>query len=250
MIIKLNKKARLLLIFTALFLSLTVMFGMAKASENFLQKSKKPIYSVARQDKKISISFDCAWGVDYTDEILNVMQTYNVKCTFFMVEFWAKKYPDYVKKIVEQGHEIGTHSCSHKYMSKLTKSQIELELKQSCDTIESISSKKVTLFRPPYGDYNNQLIEVANSLNLKTIQWSIDTLDWKNYSADKIAQKVIKNAKSGAIILCHNNGLHTAEALPKIFEVLISQGYTFVPIGELVYQDNYHVDVNGIQRLN
>ena len=250
MIIKLNKKARLFLVFTALFLCLTIIFGMAKVGENFLQKNKKPIYSVARQDKKISISFDCAWGVDYTDEILSVMQTYKVKCTFFMVEFWAKKYPDYVKKIIEQGHEIGTHSCSHKYMSKLTKSQIELELKQSCDTIESISGKKVTLFRPPYGDYNNQLIEVANSLNIKTIQWSIDTLDWKNYSADKIAQKVIKKANSGAIILCHNNGLHTAKALPKIFEVLISQGYTFVPIGELVYEDNYHVDVNGIQRLN
>ena len=135
-------------------------------------------------------------------------------------------------------------------MSKLSRQEIQDELTKSSATIESVIGKKVKLFRPPYGDYNNLLLEVASSLNLKTIQWSIDTLDWKDYSANKIAEKVIKKAKSGAIILCHNNGLHTAEALPKIFEVLISQGYSFVPISELVYQENYYIDINGIQRLN
>ena len=234
----------------SLGLSISFTVGMSAIGKNFYNKNKKPIYSVNRQDKKISISFDCAWGVDYTQELLDIMEVYKVKSTFFMVEFWAEKYPEYVKKIDQMGHEIGTHSCTHKYMSKLSRQEIQDELTKSSATIESVIGKKVKLFRPPYGDYNNLLLEVASSLNLKTIQWSIDTLDWKDYSANKIAEKVIKKAKSGAIILCHNNGLHTAEALPKIFEVLISQGYSFVPISELVYQENYYIDINGIQRLN
>jgi peptidoglycan/xylan/chitin deacetylase (PgdA/CDA1 family) len=130
-IIKLNKKARLFLVFTALFLCLTIIFGMAKVGENFLQKNKKPIYSVARQDKKISISFDCAWGVDYTQKLIDIMQSQDIKCTFFAVEFWVKKYPEYVKKIVEKGHETGSHSATYPYMSKLSKTDIIKELSSS-----------------------------------------------------------------------------------------------------------------------
>jgi len=249
-IIKLNKKLNFLFVLVALVLCLSFTVGLAGVGNTFYAKNKKPIYKVNRQDKKIAISFDCAWGTDYTDAILNVMEKYNVKSTFFMVEFWAKKNPDFVKKIDEMGHEIGTHSCTHKDMSKLTKSEIEKELVNSCQSIQSITGKKVSLFRAPFGAYNNSLLEVAESLKLKTIQWSIDTLDWKDYSAEKIAQRVIKKVESGAIILCHNNALHTHEALPIIFEVLINQGYSFVPIGELVFQSNYYVDINGIQRLN
>ena len=209
-----------------------------------------PIYSVAREDKKIAISFDCAWGVEYTDKLLEIMAKNDVKCTFFAVEFWVKKYPDYAKKIIQAGHELGTHSKTHPYMSKLSKTEILQELQDSCATIEQITGVKPTLFRPPYGDYNNLLIDTAKELSLYTIQWDVDSLDWKNLSATEIALRIINGAKSGSIILCHNNGLHTAEALPMIFSSLKNKGFTFVPIGELIYKNNYTVDHTGKQYQN
>ena len=158
-----------------------------------------------------------------------------------------EKYPEYAKRIVERGHELGTHSKTHPYMSKLTGGQVRDELHSSCKTIEKATGVKPTLFRPPYGDYNNQLIEIATELGLYTIQWDVDSLDWKNLSATELSLRVINGVKEGSIILCHNNGLHTAEALPMIFSTLQNRGYTFVPIGELIYKNNYTIDHAGKQ---
>ena len=206
-----------------------------------------PIYGVERSDKHISISFDCAWGNEYTDQLLAVMKEYNVKCTFFAVSFWVEKYPDEVKKIIDAGHEIGTHSKSHSYMSKQSENEIIEELEYSIKAIELASGTKVQLFRPPYGDYDNLLIDCAQKLGLYTIQWSVDSLDWKNLSGNEIAMRVISKVKSGSIILCHNNGLHTAESLPLIFADLQAKGYTFVKISDLIYKDGYKIANDGTQ---
>ena len=208
---------------------------------------KLPIYSVETEEKKIAISFDCAWGTEHTDEILDVLERENVRATFFMVEFWAEKYPEYVKKIDEKGHEIGTHSSTHSYMSKLSEAQIRDELTTSSEAIESVTGKKVELFRPPYGDYDDLLIQTSRDMGLYPIQWDVDSLDWKDLSASDIALRVTGRAKSGSIILCHNNGAHTAEALPIILDTLKNSGYAFVPIGELIYRGEYTTDVNGRQ---
>lgn len=206
-----------------------------------------PVYSVETQEKKISISFDCAWGTEYTDELLDVLERENVRATFFMVEFWTEKYPEYVKKIDEKGHEIGTHSATHSYMSKLSEEEIRQELTSSSQAIEEVTGKKTQLFRPPYGDYDDLLIDTAKSMGLYSIQWDVDSLDWKDLSANDIAMRVINRVQNGSIILCHNNGLHTAEALPIILDTLKNKGYEFVPVGELIYKENYTIDVNGRQ---
>ena len=206
-----------------------------------------PIYSVETDKKLVAISFDCAWGVEHTDKLLETMEKFNVKCTFFAVQFWVEKYPEYAKKIVTAGHELGTHSRTHPYMSKLTETQIKDELTSSSKAIELITGTKVSLFRPPYGDYNNTLISACKDLNLYPIQWDVDSLDWKNLSATEIALRVVNGTKNGSIILCHNNGLHTADALPIIFSTLQNRGYEFIPIGELIYKENYTLDHNGRQ---
>ena len=216
----------------------------------FSESRLLPIYSVDTQEKKVAISFDCAWGVEYTDTLLKIMAQNDVRCTFFAVQFWVEKYPEYVKKIVEAGHEMGTHSRTHSYMSKLSKESIIDELTTSSKAIEDITGKKVCLFRPPYGDYNNTLIETAQNMGLYTIQWDVDSLDWKNLSGTEIAMRIINGAKNGSIILCHNNGLHTAESLPLIFSTLKNRGYTFVPINELIYTENYSIDHTGKQHKN
>jgi len=229
-----------------------ISFNLSKSYAVFYGSNLRelPIYSVETNEKKVAISFDCAWGVDYTNKLLSIMKTYNVRCTFFTVEFWAKKYPEYLLKISEMGHEIGTHSSTHPYMSKLDKSAIEKELTTSIDAIESVTKKKVTLFRPPYGDYNDLLIKTAKEMGLYTIQWSIDSLDWKDLSKTEIENRVIKRLQSGAIVLFHNQGLHTHEALPKIIETAQENGYTFVPISELIYKENYNIAADGTQRKN
>ncbi len=209
-----------------------------------------PIYSVEREDKKISISFDCAWGVEHTDEILGYLDEYQVKCTFFAVQFWVEKYPEYAKKIVEKGHELGTHSKTHPNMSKLSVEQIKQELISSSRAIEKATGVYPSLFRPPFGDYDNEVIQTSLSLGLFPIQWDVDSLDWKNLTAEEIFGRVSRGVQPGSIILCHNNGLHTAETLPLLFPFLQEQGYEFVPIGELIYRKNYTIDGNGRQHKN
>jgi len=207
-----------------------------------------PIYSVEREDKVVSISFDCAWGVEHTDEILKALRVGDVKATWFMVEFWSVKYPEYVKKIDAAGHEIGTHSSTHSYMSKQNAEEIRLELKTSSDAIKSVTGKEVELFRPPYGDYDDELIKTASEEGYYSIQWDVDSLDWKDLSATDIAMRVINGAKNGSIILMHNNGMHTAEAVPIIIETLKNKGFTFVPIGELIFRENYVIAPDGRQQ--
>ena len=206
-----------------------------------------PIYSVEREEKVVSITFDCAWGTEYTDSILAALKASNVRATFFMVEFWTEKYPDFVKKIDESGCEIGTHSSTHSYMSKQNSEEIKLELNSSSEAIKKITGKEVDLFRAPYGDYDDELIRTASELGYYTIQWDVDSLDWKDLSATDIAMRVINGVKNGSIILMHNNGLHTAEAVPIILDTLKNRGYSFVPVGELIYRENYTIDGTGRQ---
>ena len=209
-----------------------------------------PVYCVDRDDKKIAITFDCAWGVEYTDKILDCLKDTSARATFFMVQFWTEKYPEYVKKIDEAGCEIGTHSATHSYMSRQSETEIRQELKTSSEAIENITGKKVDLFRPPYGDYDDLLIDTSKEMGLLPIQWDVDSLDWKDLSASDISSRVCERVKSGSIILCHNNGLHTAEALPVIIATLRAKGFEFVTLSELVYRENYTIDPTGKQIAN
>lgn len=254
MIIKTVKKpfwlfSAILLFLVCLLSSITYKTGAYAVYFNGSNR-KLPIYKVDRDDNKISISFDCAYGTDYTEKLLDILDEYNVKCTFFCVEFWAEKYPEMLKKISDRGHEIGTHSKTHPKMSKLSASEIENELVSSKKLIESITGKQVQLFRPPFGDYSDNVITVAEKLGLYTIQWSVDSIDWKDISSKEIVNRVVSKTESGSIILCHNQGLHTAEALPYILSNLKEKGYEFLPIGELIYKENYKINSLGVQIKN
>ncbi len=252
----LNKKSIKKIVLTALCLTLILLTSVLNYTNGYAtvffggSPRKLPIYSVERDDKKIAISFDCAYGNEYTKIILDVLDEYNVKCTFFTVEFWATKYSQDLIEISNRGHEIGTHSKTHPNMSKLSVDEITNELISSKTIIENLTGKKVELFRPPYGDYDNDVIETASSLGLYTIQWDVDSLDWKDLSSSQITKRIVSKVKSGSIILCHNNALHTHQALRGVLANLINQGYTFVPIGELIYKSNYTINSFGKQVPN
>ncbi len=247
-------RAKTLLAALAFFFLLTAgafAAGATGAEEVYWSGNRElPIYSVERDDNRIAISFDCAWGVEHTDAILSALSAAKVRATFFTVQFWAEKYPEYLAKIDKAGHEIGTHSATHSYMSRLSETEIANELRTSGEAISEVTGKPVELFRPPYGDYDDLLIRTSNSLGFYPIQWDVDSLDWKDLNAADIASRVVERVRSGSIILCHNNGLHTAEALPVIIDTLRAKGFTFVPIGELIYRENYTIDHTGRQIPN
>ena len=248
----LSKKMMLILSGVAIFLACLFAVQSTGAYAVFFGQTVRslPIYCVQREDKKISITFDCAWGTEYTDKILSALQANGATATFFMVQFWTEKYPEYVQKISQSGCEIGTHSATHSYMSKQNAEEIKKELTDSAAAITAVTGKPVDLFRAPYGDYNDLLVDTAKSLGYYTIQWDVDSLDWKDLNATDIAMRIINSVQDGSIILCHNNGLHTAEALPLILSTLQNRGYTFVTVGELIYRENYTINAAGKQIPN
>jgi len=209
---------------------------------------KIPIYSVEKTESVIAISFDASWGAEHTEELLNILDEYNVKTTFFLVNIWLEDYADMAKKIVARGHEIGLHSVTHPHFSHLSEAQMKEELLGNYQMILDTTGFEAKLFRAPFGEYNNTLLEVAESLGFVTIQWNVDSLDWKDLSAADIQERVLKRIKPGDIVLFHNNGAHTAAALPGILEHLQAEGYSIVPISELLLQGNTYVDYNGVQK--
>ncbi len=239
----------LILLLVVLILLSSPLGADAPVASVFLNsKTKKlPIYCVDSTSKQISISFDASWGADKTESILKILDEFDVKATFFLVGMWVDKYPEQTKMIYDSGNEIGTHSNSHPDMTRLSKEQMQLELTTSIEKIEKITNSKVSLFRAPYGAYNDNLIEVATDLGLQTIQWNVDSLDWKSISTEQVCSNIIKKVSSGSIILCHNNADHVLDYLPSVLTNLKSRGYEFVKISDLLIKSNYYIDVTGKQ---
>jgi len=201
-----------------------------------------PIYRVETQEKKVAISFDAAWGSDITPKLLETLKKHNIKTTFFLVEFWMDKYPEMTRRIAQEGHEIGNHSATHPNMGSLSKQEIIKEITVTHNKIKELTGQNATLFRPPFGDYSNTLITTCNELGYHVIQWDVDSLDWKDLSASAIFDRVIHQIKPGSIVLFHNNGKHTAEALEPIINEIHKQGYKIVPISELLIKGEYYID--------
>lgn len=208
-----------------------------------------PIYKVDRPERWMAISFDAMWGTDYTDELLDILDRYQVKATFFLGGYWVEKYPEYVKKIHSRGHDVGNHSYSHPHMAGLSKAAIRQELERNHANIRQLIGEDPFLFRPPFGEYNNAVVEIASELGYYTVQWSIDSLDWKDVSADFIVNRVVSQAGPGEIVLLHNNGKNTAKAVARFIPILQQKGYRIVPISQLIYRDNYYIESHsGVQR--
>lgn len=211
---------------------------------------KVPIYNVETTEKQVAISFDAAWGADKTQGIIDILKDFDVGATFFLVGFWVDDYLEMTKAIDEAGFEIGTHSNTHPDMVKLDKSTMKSELETCMSKIKSATGKDVNLFRAPFGSYNNDLLDTAESLNLKTIQWDVDSLDWKGLSASEITNRVMSRVKNGSIILMHNNSDNILDALRLLLNRLKVQGYKITSISDLIYQDDYTIDRNGVQHKN
>lgn len=206
-----------------------------------------PIYCVERDDKCCAISFDAAWGNEDTQTLIDILAKYNVKTTFFVVGDWVEKYPESVKALHEAGHEIMSHSNHHDHYNSLTADQIIADVTASNEKIAAVTGVTPTLIRCPYGEYDDHVISAIRSMGMEPIQWDVDSLDWKDYDASTIYERVTGKVTSGSIVLFHNAALHTPEALPSILETLIKDGYTIVPISRLILDGEYTIDHTGRQ---
>jgi len=247
------KKSKVLLYFSLILVivALVIIFGKRDASFSgvFSASREIPIYRVEDSNKTAAITFDCAWGADDIEQILKTLKEQDVKATFFIVGQWAEKYPKAVKRIAEDGHDIGNHSYSHLRMGVLGSDKISSEIKQCNDVIESLTKKKCELFRAPYGDYNNSVLSEAKKLGCFTIQWNVDSLDWKpGISEEAIMERIRSRIVPGSIILFHNDTPHTAKLLPGIISELKNSGYNLVPVSQLIMRENYYIDHDGCQK--
>lgn len=227
------------------------MSGLEVGQTYFAVSNRKlPIYSVQTDENKVAISFDAAWGADKTREIMSICDSYGVKATFFLVGFWVDENPDMVREIYNNGFEIGIHSNTHPDMTKLSRNEMIEELETNISKIETITGVRPKLFRPPYGYYNNTLIEVCESLDLSCIEWSVDSLDWKGLSASELAGRVTTQSKSGSIVLFHNNSNNILDGLKMVLEFFKTKDTQVVPIGDLIYYDNFTINIQGTQIKN
>lgn len=208
-----------------------------------------PIYCVETEKPQISISFDAAWGNEDTQQILDILKKHQVKTTFFMTGGWVESYPEDVKKILEDGHDLGNHSENHKQMSTLSQTECREEIMKVHEKVKELTGYEMDLFRPPYGDYNNQVINVTYACGYYPIQWDVDSLDWKDYGVEEIINTVCnhKNLGNGSIILCHNGAKYTAQALDEMLTTLKEKGYEIVPLSQLIYKEEYHMNHEGRQ---
>ena len=206
-----------------------------------------PIYCVQRDQKLVSISFDAAWGNEDTGQLIDILDRHQVKATFFVVGEWVDKYPESVKALHEAGHEIMNHSNTHAHYPQLSAQEVAADLEACNDKIEKVTGVRPTLVRLPYGDYDDNSISAVRSIGMEPVQWDVDSLDWKDLSAGEITKRVTGKVQPGSIVLFHNAAKHTPEALPEIIECLLRDGYTFVPISEILLDGEYTIDHTGRQ---
>lgn len=240
------------------FSTVIILFSGASffipSTQDTIQTSAKagkllPIYHVQTQEKKISLTINCAWNADDIDHILDTLSKYKIKVTFFVVGDWVDKYPEALKKMSDAGHEIANHSDTHPHVNQMSLEKNKEQIKKCADKIEKIIGKRSNLYRGPYGEYNDTVIKAAQQENHTTIQWSLDTLDYKDLTQDEMWNRLKDKLTNGSIILMHNGTKHTAEALDKLIYQIQQKGYEIVPVSELIYQDNYTIDNTGMQKL-
>ncbi len=219
---------------------------------NSVNGRELPIYCVETDKKQVALSFDAAWGNEDTARIMDTLKKHNVHVTFFMTGGWVESFPDDVKTILAAGHDLGNHSENHKNMSELSEVECQEEIMEVHKKVQQLTGYEMFLFRPPYGDYDNHVISSAKKCGYYSVQWDIDSLDWKDYGVDSILDKVLNssNLGNGSIILCHNGAKYTAEALEALITGLKEKGYEIVPLSELIYRDGYHMNTDGRQIKN
>lgn len=183
--------------------------------------------------KRVSITFDDGPYL-LTEKYIDVLQKYNIDATFFLIGIQIEKYPDEARRIAESGYEIGIHSYNHRRLTEMNINSLEEDFQRSLSAIRNITDSEIRFFRPPYGSFNDAVIDIAKKHKLTTVLWCVDPRDWQRNDSNYIARHVVEKAENGAIILLHEGREATLKALPRIIEGLWEKGFEIVPLSELL----------------
>jgi len=244
-------KTKLAYFFLILFILTFNQTVLAEADylKDYSSSRLVPIYRVQRDDQKITLTVDGAWGSNQTTALLKLFEREEIPVSFFFAGIWLKNNPELVNKIIASGHQIYNHSYSHSHFNTLTKTEIKNELLRTDSIINSYqgSQSGIKLFRPPYGEYNKLVIETAREMGYQVVQWSLDSHDWMNPGKEYIIQRVKDNIDSGDILLFHNDSNNIVEILAEVIPIL-KKDYQFVKIEDLIYNNNYQISsLTGLQ---
>ena len=189
------------------------------------------VYYKGSSEDGVSLMFNVYWGTEEVRGILNVLDEYEAKATFFIGGSWADDNVDCLKEIAARGHEIASHGYFHRDHDKLDYNGNLQEIKTSVDFIRTAAGVTVTLFAPPSGAYSEQTVDAAESLSMQTVLWSKDTIDWRDKDADVCYRRATENVEGGDLILMHPMA-HTVEALPRVLKSYAEKGLRTITVGE------------------
>lgn len=196
-----------------------------------------PYYRGESTRNEVALMINVYWGTEYIEPMLEVMKKYGVKCTFFVGGSWVDDNNDLLKKIIDEGHEIGNHGYFHKDHKKLSLEGNLSEIKATNSLVLAVSGYSIKLFAPPSGSFGESTLKAAKSLDMTVIMWSKDTIDWRDKDASLVYQRATKNVSAGDMILAHPTK-HTLEALPDIFQYYSSQGLQAVTVSQIIQKNN------------
>jgi peptidoglycan-N-acetylglucosamine deacetylase len=239
--------ASIILILLCFVISILVNYSVTGVFINY--NRKLPIYNVDTKEKKVALTFDVSvGGIDNTKKILDILDKYNGKATFFLIGVWVDNNKDMVKEISDSGNEIGNHSDKHPSMTSISKDRIIQEINTTDNKIYNIIGKKTSLFRCPSGAYNDLVLDTVKNTGHFCIQWDVDSIDWRESGASIEKDRILSKTKPGSILLFHNNAKYTPENLPVIMDKLAKEGYKFVTVSDLIYKNDYQIDSQGKQK--
>ena len=210
-------------------------------------KRQLPVHSVRRDNKAASLTFNAVSGGDI-QPLIDTLARYKITATFFITGRWADAYPESVKALADAGHETANLSDDYAHMARLTAGQIRENIAACSEKIAVLTGTSPTLFRAPYGEYDDNVVKTVSSIGMHTIQWSVDSFDARGISPDDIAKRVTKNISPGGIILFHISAKGTPEALPEIIEYMMQNGYSIVPVSELLLHGDHTINSTGQQQ--
>lgn len=245
----LTKKSLIIYGITAMLMIALIFIGITDAIPVFSPSANGnlPIYSVEREGKTVAITFDAAWEDKDAADIMAILAKYNVRATVFVTGDFADRCPKTVQALAAAGHEIANHSDAHPHPNKLSDEQLKADTQKCDEKIKALTGKNVPLYRSPYGEYNDKVVQTIHSMGYSFIQWDTDSLDYENLTPDEITKRVVSRTKPGSIVLFHIGTKNGAKALPTILQSLADDGYTFLPVSELIYKEGFYIDHKGRQ---
>ncbi len=193
----------------------------------------EPIYQGNAGAKKIALTVNVVWGEEFIPQMLDILKKNDIKVTFNIGGQWAEQFPELTKQMAAAGHEIGNHGYSHPHPTYLNKKANAEQILKTGKIIYDLTGKKTSFFAPPYGEFNDTVLQAAGENGYQTILWSIDTIDWQRPAPEIIIKRVTTKAHNGAIVLMHPTA-PTVQALPILLAKLHKEGYRFAKVSEII----------------